>query len=306
MESNNQARKKIDEGDYLKKNPSTKSSMRIFFGSKRQSPANASNKRIEDIFDIKLATAERYESLDEIKQMETSNKRASLQTIGSPFSRNISIRTTKKNHLESSDSGCFTSSSEIDTRHTAMVSEQKQNLTSIQREFAEPVFIKEKMLKHNRSESDLRLISNLLKPWAPDKQVKRRPSQLSLVGKLYNISEAQKPNEEDDDEIFKSAKAKGKAGSILHVSENGNDVLVMEMVQSNKLQVMAGTLERLFLKLADETCQDLDYVDTYILSHLFFTESLELLENLMARFHLEASPGETYYFKKWQRCIQVK
>jgi hypothetical protein len=79
----------------------------------------------------------------------------------------------------------------------------------------------------------------------------------------------------------------------------------MEMV-SNKLQVLAGTLERLFMKLADETCQDLDYVDTYILSHLFFTDSFELLENLMARFHLEALPGEATYFKKWQRCIQVK
>lgn len=40
----------------------------------------------------------------------------------------------------------------------------------------------------------------------------------------------------------------------MHVSENGQDVLVMEMV-GGKLHVTAGTCEKLFLKLADETAQ---------------------------------------------------
>lgn len=183
-----------------------------------------------------------------------------------------------------------------------MLTTQQKSLTSIQKEYAEPVFIKEKnpLLKHNRSESDLRLITSILKPWG-SKELKRRPSQLSLAGKLYDLS----VNKEDD-EILRNVKENGKEGSVLHVSENGTDVLVMEMIQSNKLHVLSGTLERLFMKLAEETCQDLDYVDTYILSHLFFTDSFELLENLMARFHLEALPGEANYFKKWQRCIQVK
>ncbi|KAI9494881.1 ras guanine nucleotide exchange factor domain-containing protein [Zychaea mexicana] len=75
---------------------------------------------------------------------------------------------------------------------------------------------------------------------------------------------------------------------------------------AGKLHVVAGTAEKLFLKLADETAQDLDYVDTYILNHTAFTASTEFLENLMARFHLEALPGEAEYFKKWQHCIQVK
>ncbi|KAI8576795.1 hypothetical protein K450DRAFT_254985 [Umbelopsis ramanniana AG] len=79
----------------------------------------------------------------------------------------------------------------------------------------------------------------------------------------------------------------------------------MEMV-SGKLQVVAGTAERLFIKLADETAQDMDYVDTYLLCHSYFCSPAELLENLMARFHLEATPGEADYFEKWQRTIQVK
>ncbi|KAI7849357.1 ras guanine nucleotide exchange factor domain-containing protein [Circinella umbellata] len=93
--------------------------------------------------------------------------------------------------------------------------------------------------------------------------------------------------------------------SVLHVSENGQDVMILEM-HGGKLQVVAGTAEKLFLKLADETAQDLDYVDTFIMNHTAFTASIELLENLIARFHLEALPGEADYFKKWQRCIQVK
>lgn len=80
-------------------------------------------------------------------------------------------------------------------------------------------------------------------------------------------------------------------------------MLIMEMV-SGKLQVVAGTAERLFVKLADETAQglqhlmrhiamqqltnalfqDMDYVDTYLLCHSYFCTAAELLENLMARY----------------------
>ncbi|KAI7889925.1 ras guanine nucleotide exchange factor domain-containing protein [Mucor mucedo] len=272
-DSNSQSRLKIDEertieGESLKK---TKNSLRFFFGGNKRQP--------KDIF-------------ENSNESDSTNKRASVQTLISPYARNISVRTT--NDFDSSDSACFTTTSDItDTMVT----------TSIQREFAEPVFVKEQpfYLKHNRSENDLRVLTSILKPWGP-KELKRCPSQLSLVNKLYNMN----TNEDEDDKILRKVKEKGKEGSILHVSENGEDVLVMEMVQSNKLQVLAGTLERLFMKLADESSQDLDYVDTYILSHLFFTDSIELLENLMARFHLEALPGEANYFKKWQRCIQVK
>lgn len=98
----------------------------------------------------------------------------------------------------------------------------------------------------------------------------------------------------------------------------------MEMVDG-RFQVVAGTREKLFIKLADETTQgkvhprtgnqiahlpfsglDFSYVDAYVLNHADFTTSEEFLENLMARFHIEPQPGETDYFKKWQRCIQIK
>jgi hypothetical protein len=186
-------------------------------------------------------------------------------------------------------------------------------------------------MKQNKSESDLKQMISLLMPWnhhqqqqqerphwfknskktkankSQPKTIKRPASSMSLSGRFYNMINHNDNSacHAEDDEILRHAKEKGREGSLLHISENGQDVLVLEMA-SSKLQVMAGTLEKLFIKLADESSQDFDYVDTYILSHLFFTDSFELLENLMARFHLEAMPGEASYFKKWQRCIQVK
>ncbi|OAD06833.1 hypothetical protein MUCCIDRAFT_107424 [Mucor lusitanicus CBS 277.49] len=297
------ARHKIDQERVLMQSPKDssaaananvhKGSMRLFFtgGLNKKVNKNAISStasHIKDIFEIN-------------NELDHSNHRNSVQTLKSPYKRNIHIRTNDA--ICTSDSGCFTTASNSASNivHTT---------TSIQKEYAEPVFIKQKQMKQNRSESDL---LQILKPstsssssqWfnSKKKQLLKKSSFLDKEKekeKLYNI-----PACDEDDEILRHAKEKGKEGSILHISEDGQDVLVMEMV-SNKLQVLAGTLERLFMKLADETCQDLDYVDTYILSHLFFTDSFELLENLMARFHLEALPGEASYFKKWQRCIQVK
>ncbi|KAI9316007.1 ras guanine nucleotide exchange factor domain-containing protein [Dichotomocladium elegans] len=72
---------------------------------------------------------------------------------------------------------------------------------------------------------------------------------------------------------------------------------------SGKRRIVAGTAERLFLRLADEGSQDLDYVDTYIMNHPSFTTSPELFENLAARFHLEVRTDQIIHVK---RCIQVK
>ncbi|KAF7724545.1 hypothetical protein EC973_000922 [Apophysomyces ossiformis] len=92
---------------------------------------------------------------------------------------------------------------------------------------------------------------------------------------------------------------------LIRISEHGREVLLLEVI-AGKLFVFAGTAEKLFQKLADETAQDLDYVDTYLLSHACFTDSMDLLDNLIARFHMDSMASELDYLKKWQRCIQVK
>jgi hypothetical protein len=43
-------------------------------------------------------------------------------------------------------------------------------------------------------------------------------------------------------------------GNLLHLSEDGNDVLIMEML-SGRLHIVAGTLEKLLFRLADESIQ---------------------------------------------------
>jgi hypothetical protein len=73
-----------------------------------------------------------------------------------------------------------------------------------------------------------------------------------------------------------------------------------------KLQVIAGTIKKLFEKLADENAQDMDYIDTFLIHHAQFTTSINLLNQLISRFHLGPSPGEYEYFKKWQYSIQTK
>ncbi|KAG0177629.1 hypothetical protein DFQ29_004618 [Apophysomyces sp. BC1021] len=116
----------------------------------------------------------------------------------------------------------------------------------------------------------------------------------------------------DEREVFQANHMHPSAGQrkepqtkLIRVSEHGREVLLLEMV-AGKLHVFAGTTEKLFLRLADETAQDLDYVDTYLMSHACFTDSVDLLENLISRFHMDTMTGESEYLKKWQRCIQVK
>lgn len=103
----------------------------------------------------------------------------------------------------------------------------------------------------------------------------------------------------------KTKRSDSIANQMLKVTENGQVVLLYEMVEG-KFQVIAGTPERLFEKLADETTQDMYFVDTYILNHTNFTTSDDFLNQLICRFHLGPSPGEYEYFKKWQHSIQTK
>lgn len=92
---------------------------------------------------------------------------------------------------------------------------------------------------------------------------------------------------------------------VLHICESGADVLVMEMFAGH-LQVVAGQLEKLIERLADENAQDTEYVNCFLLSHSFFIDSEDLLERLIARFHIQPRQGEILYFQKWQTVIQVK
>ncbi|KAF9955189.1 hypothetical protein BGZ70_010327 [Mortierella alpina] len=92
---------------------------------------------------------------------------------------------------------------------------------------------------------------------------------------------------------------------VLHICENGADVLVLEMFAGH-LQVVAGQLEKLVERLADENAQDMEYMNCFLLSHSFFIDSEDLLDRLIARFHIQPRQGEILYFERWQMVIQCK
>lgn len=102
-----------------------------------------------------------------------------------------------------------------------------------------------------------------------------------------------------------SRKFRNSNSKLIKVTENGHVVLLYEMMYG-KLQVIAGTIEKLYEKLADENAQDMEYIDTFLTHHTQFTTSVNLLNQLISRFHLGPSPGEYEYFKKWQYSIQTK
>ncbi|KAF8957304.1 hypothetical protein BGZ46_002209, partial [Entomortierella lignicola] len=70
------------------------------------------------------------------------------------------------------------------------------------------------------------------------------------------------------------------------IRENGIDVLVLEKIDE-RLQVVAGILENLIERLADQNEQD-------------------LLDRLIARFHIQPHQKEIIYFNQWHKVIQCK
>jgi hypothetical protein len=82
--------------------------------------------------------------------------------------------------------------------------------------------------------------------------------------------------------------------------------MLIEVVDG-KMQVVAGTSEKLFEKLIEQDVSVEDYIDIYITNHSNFITSLDLLNQLVHRFYLEPSPiGENAYVKKYSLPIQIR
>ncbi|KAJ3004399.1 hypothetical protein HKX48_001238 [Thoreauomyces humboldtii] len=99
-------------------------------------------------------------------------------------------------------------------------------------------------------------------------------------------------------------------GNLLRLNEEGSDVLVMEMV-NGKLQIVAGTVEKLVTRLADDNVQDTEFVDVFLQNHPFYISSRDLFANLLLRFHVRpagpvSSLPDPDVLTKWQRPIRIK
>jgi len=95
----------------------------------------------------------------------------------------------------------------------------------------------------------------------------------------------------------------------MYLSEGGKDLLVME-VFSGRAEIIAGTIEKLIERLADENRQDMKYVDCILLTYRFYLTSLAMFEHLYLRYMIQlpanASAEEIAYFNEWQKPIQKK
>jgi len=93
----------------------------------------------------------------------------------------------------------------------------------------------------------------------------------------------------------------GKNYSTMTQCENGVDVMVFQMSREG-LQVMAGTVPKLIEHLTDNSENNLDFLDTLLLTYRSFISPIELFNELVARFNClpPENPTEedlTYYDK---------
>ncbi|OUM67337.1 hypothetical protein PIROE2DRAFT_40107, partial [Piromyces sp. E2] len=95
---------------------------------------------------------------------------------------------------------------------------------------------------------------------------------------------------------------------VIYLFEEGREVLGFE-ITSEKIGVVSGTVEKLLLRLANESTYDEDYVDTFLQYHQFFISSVDLMHNLIARFNVQLESkedAEETTYNKWRKQIQLK
>jgi len=78
---------------------------------------------------------------------------------------------------------------------------------------------------------------------------------------------------------------------VIYLFEEGREVLGFE-ITSEKIGVVSGTVEKLLLRLANESTYDEEYVDTFLQYHQFFISSVDLMHNLIARFNVQLESKE--------------
>ncbi|KAI9199258.1 ras guanine nucleotide exchange factor domain-containing protein [Polychytrium aggregatum] len=124
---------------------------------------------------------------------------------------------------------------------------------------------------------------------------------------MYNNGKLSYDTADDDKEEYSGVIQ--VRDNMLHLSEGKQDIKIMEIV-AGKIVIVAATVEKLVVSLADENLQDLEFVDCMIHNHGFFMSSQDLMDNLEARYDIEpppnASTDDMEYFHRWKTPIQRK
>ncbi|KAL6600732.1 ras GEF [Neocallimastix californiae] len=123
----------------------------------------------------------------------------------------------------------------------------------------------------------------------------------------FNIKNFVNQSEASTDNSYFSNKYAINKGTI-YFFEEGREVIGFE-VTSEKISIVSGTVEKLLLRLANESTYNEEYVDTFIQYHQFFISSVDLMHNLIARFNVQLENKEDadeQKFNKWRKQIQLK
>lgn len=102
---------------------------------------------------------------------------------------------------------------------------------------------------------------------------------------------------------------KEKTYSTMCISEDGTDVMILQIV-NGKLQVMAGTVEKLIERLTDAELPDEEFLDTMLLTFRSFISPPEFFDWLVSRFNCELpenpSAEDVQYFAEMQIPTQKR
>lgn len=98
--------------------------------------------------------------------------------------------------------------------------------------------------------------------------------------------------------------------STVCVSEEDQDVMILQYINNDDLQVMAGTIDKLIERATDDSEKDNSFLEIFLLTYRAYVKPLEFFQLLSNRFNCELPPNPTEdditYFEDMKGLIQEK
>ncbi|ORX54270.1 hypothetical protein BCR36DRAFT_581893 [Piromyces finnis] len=96
--------------------------------------------------------------------------------------------------------------------------------------------------------------------------------------------------------------------SMVCVTENDQDVMILQYIDNENLQVMAGTIDKLIERATDGSEKDDTFLDIFLLTYRAYIKPKEILQLLIDRFNCELpsdpSDEDIKYFEDMKGLIQ--
>jgi len=128
--------------------------------------------------------------------------------------------------------------------------------------------------------------------------------QLDRILKYYNVDGNSKLGNINTFKIVEGE----KYYSTVCVNENDQDVMILQYINDEDLQVMAGTIDKLIERATDDSEKDDTFLDIFLLTYRAYIKPMEFFQLLTARFNCELPPDpsedDIKYFEEMKGLIQ--